>query len=114
MENRSLLVWKFFFQQKYREIVDNKFGTFMISYLVCVIFGAIAWIPKETQWWAAYIVFVVIGLWATFFIISILKIIFMWLKELKIIFMWLKENWESANKKADKEVRNIKKGSRKK
>lgn len=108
MANRILLVWKYFFQQKYKEAKENLHVVIVVNFttayfLAAYFLAVVAWTPEETRWWAAYIVYIITGFWILLLLIFLLG----------IISEWLKNNWELANNRADEELRNLKQRSKK-
>jgi len=95
MVSRTLLVWKYFFQQKYEEIVEHSFGIFMAS--IGIVYGLCmgAFIPEKKIWWLAIIAFIIAGFWLLLAIICIIR----------ITCEWIHDNWKLANKRADKELK---------
>ena len=106
MVNRTSLVWKYFFEQKWEEIY-NHFEEWLPGYIGLTIIPSIAsqifWATEET-YFIAKIGCYIISFWMVVGFIYILG----------IIFNWLKDNWELANEKADRDIRNIKKGRKRK
>ncbi len=110
--NRTALVWKYFFQQKWEEISWHfeEYGSayFGISLFFAVMFQ-IGWIGTQEYYSDVYdplnpllgkIGLVIIAFWIIVGLIIVLK----------IFCGWIHDNWKRANERADKEIKKHKRG----
>ena len=107
--NRTLLVWKYFFKQKWQEIYDyfwNWWDVYFVISIVIAAFFQIGWVSNSPQYYSeapaeaiapllGKIGLYVLAFWALVLTIALIK----------VICEWMHDNWERANKKADEEIK---------
>ena len=99
MSELRRLTWKYFFKQKWKEIIDVWAPICCISLFSAIFFVIVGFIPVTPGELGLYPImgFIGIGVFCFWILVGIIKLI-------KSICKWIRSNWVMATERAEREL----------